>query len=150
MCKGVLIKCGNASKLPTLQKHGWKLDYFSRVFVSQMWTADRNKSLLSGLHVGDETTQHGPEMRMIATEYNQIQPNTLVTAQLVQTREAAQLLERKLGPQCNECTNRALLMKRRVVVHAAVCVGVKRWQTIEQILHGCGERPVFHARIFCK
>jgi hypothetical protein len=34
-----------------------------------MLTTYRNKSLLSGLSAGDETTQHGPEMRMIATEY---------------------------------------------------------------------------------
>jgi hypothetical protein len=72
MCNDVLIKHGdgrdNGSELSTLQKHDRKPDYASRVFVSQMLTTHRNKSLLSGLHVGDETTQHGPEMRMIATE----------------------------------------------------------------------------------
>jgi hypothetical protein len=68
MCNDFLIKRDNGSELSTLQKHGQKIDYSSRVFVSQVLTAHPNKSFLSALHVGDETTQHEPEMRMVATE----------------------------------------------------------------------------------
>jgi hypothetical protein len=69
MCNDFLIKRDDASELSTLQKHGRTVDRPNRVFITQMLTTYRNKSLLSGLHAGDETTQHGPEMRMMATRY---------------------------------------------------------------------------------